>query len=319
MGRPFSVPAGDRFRATAWRFGGYRTKHVGFVVTFQRRRRGDRTQREAGPFGVTPPSYPRRHGERRDACEPSGPTSVSVNASCARGPDNPHVSPIGGGLGRLPTMPPIGFSCALKGSCCQQRGPAASTATTTDTTAPKTQTTSPTTPDFRRFSPRWSALWAPHHLKPRPHRHQTGGNGVIRTTTRRRHADRQPLMLQNPHRHRRGGHRGGPQGPGPAAPERSEGRAAGRGARGRRGRTTIQRADRSSRRGRPKRAAPTPPPAKFRMQFPRSTNRHKLKNRRISTIRTQSPTCAHGNCMRNCWLAAIAGHQGDAPNHTSAH
>ena len=177
-------------------------------MTFQRRRRGDRTQREAGPFGVTPPSYPRRHGERRDACEPSGPTSVSVNASCARGPDNPHVSPIGGGLGRLPTMPPIGFSCALKGSCCQQRGPAASTATTTDTTAPKTQTTSPTTPDFRRFSPRWSALWAPHHLKPRPHRHQTGGNGVIRTTTRRRHADRQPLMLQNPHRHRRGGHRG---------------------------------------------------------------------------------------------------------------
>ena len=183
-------------------------------MTFQRRRRGDRTQREAGPFGVTPPSYPRRHGERRDACEPSGPTSVSVNASCARGPDNPHVSPIGGGLGRLPTMPPIGFSCALKGSCCQQRGPAASTATTTDTTAPKTQTTSPTTPDFRRFSPRWSALWAPHHLKPRPHRHQTGGNGVIRTTTRRRHADRQPLMLQNPHRHRRGGHRGGTAGPG---------------------------------------------------------------------------------------------------------
>ena len=34
-----------------------------------------------------------------------------------------------------------------------------------------------------------------------------GGNGVIRTTTRRRHADSQPLMLQNPHRHRRGGRR----------------------------------------------------------------------------------------------------------------
>ena len=34
-----------------------------------------------------------------------------------------------------------------------------------------------------------------------------GGNGVIRTTTRRRHADSQPLMLQNPHRHRYGGHR----------------------------------------------------------------------------------------------------------------
>ena len=143
MGRPFSVPASDRFRATAWRFGGYRTKHVGFVVTFQRRRRGDRTQREAGPFGVTPPSYPRRHGERRDACEPSGPTSVSVNASCARGPDNPRVSPIGGGLGRLPTMPPIGFSCALKGSCCQQRGPAARY------TAQQTRPAQPLQPHFR--------------------------------------------------------------------------------------------------------------------------------------------------------------------------
>ena len=31
-----------------------------------------------------------------------------------------------------------------------------------------------------------------------------GGNGVIRTTTRRRHADNQRLMLQNPHRHRYG-------------------------------------------------------------------------------------------------------------------
>ena len=62
-----------------------------------------------------------------------------------------------------------------------------------------------------------------------------GGNGVIRTTTRRRHADSQPLMLQNPHRHRRGGHRGGPQGPGPAAPEGPRGLAAVPAARGRRG------------------------------------------------------------------------------------
>ena len=147
-----------------------------------------------------------------------------------------------------------------------------------------------------------------------------GGNGVIRTTTRRRHADSQLLMLQNPHRHRRGG-AGGTAGPGRGAGEIGR---PGCGARGPRcpwaaGRTTSRRTGRSSRRGRPKRAAPTPPPAKFRMQFPRSTNRHKLKNRRISTIRIQTPTCAHGNCMRNCWLTAIAGHQGDAPNHTSAH
>ena len=36
-----------------------------------------------------------------------------------------------------------------------------------------------------------------------------GGNGVIRTMTRRRHADSQLLMLQNPHRRRYGGHRRG--------------------------------------------------------------------------------------------------------------
>ena len=154
------------------------------------------------------------------------------------GPTYAHVNPIGGGLGRLPTMPPIGFSCALKGSCCQQRGPAASTATTTDTTAPKTQTTSPTTPDFQRFSSRWSALWAPHHLTSRPRRHQTnGGNGGIRDPTRRRHADSQPLMLQNPHSNQHGGHQRDRRARA-SAPEKSEGRAAGhagRGARGRRG------------------------------------------------------------------------------------
>ena len=139
-----------------------------------------------------------------------------------------------------------------------------------------------------------------------------GGNGVIRTTTRRRHAASQPLMLQNPHRYWRGGHRAtsAPKAP-PVrrVPERSEGRAArhaGRGARGWRG-LAGQRAEApgeargadGSRCRRPKRAALTPPPAKSRMQFPRNTNRHKLKNRRISTIRTQTSTCAHGNCMRN--------------------
>ena len=112
-------------------------------------------------------------------------------------------------MGRLPTMPPIGFSCAWKGSCCQRRGPAASTATTTDTLVPKTQTTSPTTP---RLSPFFTEVvctlgTTPPQtvISPPPN----GGNGVIRTTTRRRHADSQPLMLQNPHRHRYGGHRRG--------------------------------------------------------------------------------------------------------------
>ena len=115
-----------------------------------------------------------------------------------------------------------------------------------------------------------------------------GGNCITRGVTRRRHADSQPLMLQNPHccwsegcrRDRRAWLRC----PWAAGPRRA----------------LRRRTDRSSRRGRPKRAAPTPPPAKFRMQFPHGTNQHKLKNRRISTIRTHSPICAHGNCMRNC-------------------
>ena len=163
----------------------------------------------------------------------------------ARGPFHPHVNPIGGGLGRLPTMPPIGFSCALEGSCCQRRGPAASTATTTDTTAPKTQTTSPTTPRFSAFFTEVVCTLGttPPHVAASPP--PKGGNGGIRDPTRRRHADSQPLMLQNPHRHRYGGHRrerrAWPRHPWAAGP----------------GRTTSQRADRSERRGR---LAGGPPP-----------------------------------------------------------
>ena len=49
-------------------------QHVlSYNPTFRHRRRGDCTQRGSGSFGVPPPSSPRRHGERRDACEPSGP------------------------------------------------------------------------------------------------------------------------------------------------------------------------------------------------------------------------------------------------------
>ena len=40
---------------------------------------------------------------------------------------------------------------------------------------PKTQTTSPTTPHFYRYSPRWTALWAPHQSEIQLHHHQTGG------------------------------------------------------------------------------------------------------------------------------------------------
>ena len=43
-----------------------------------------------------------------------------------------------------------------------------------DAVVPKTQTTSPTTAHFQRFSPRWSALLAPHHHEPQPHCLKTG-------------------------------------------------------------------------------------------------------------------------------------------------
>ena len=140
-------------------------------------------------------------------------------------------------------------TCTSRGLCAYQRvnahvqGFAYKRHSTTDTTAPKTQTTSPTTPRLSAFSPRWSALWAPHHLKTAISPPPNGGNGVIRTTTRRRHADSQPLMLQNPHRHRYGGRRR----------DLPPCRWAGAGP----GRASKRRAERSSRRGR---LAGGPPP-----------------------------------------------------------
>ena len=63
-----------------------------------------------------------------------------------------------------------------------------------NTTAPKTQTTSPTTPHFQRFSPKWSAIWAPHRLKSRPRRHQLGELHY----TSLRHAARRLRVVQTP-------------------------------------------------------------------------------------------------------------------------
>ena len=90
-----------------------------------------------------------------------------------------------------------------------------------------------------------------------------GGNGAIRTTTRRRHADRQPLVLQNPPTAVGMESAGGAGGPG-------------RGASGRRSRTTSRSADRSSRRGRlagrPRRSpAPRPGPVPRKPAGPQAT------------------------------------------------
>ena len=55
-----------------------------------------------------------------------------------------------------------------------------------NTVVPKTRTT--TTARFQRFSPRQSALWAPHHPRPRSHHHQTGGMASLEA----QHADDTP-------------------------------------------------------------------------------------------------------------------------------
>ena len=68
-----------------------------------------------------------------------------------------------------------------------------------NTVVPKTRTTSPTTARFQRFSPRQSALWAPHHPGPRSHHHQTGGIALHEAPTRRRHTAGELHVAQNPH------------------------------------------------------------------------------------------------------------------------
>ena len=202
-------------------------------------------------------------------------------------------------------MPPIGFSCAWKGSCCQQRGPAASTATTTDTTAPKTQTTAPTTPRFSAFFTEVVCTLGTTPPQTATSPPPNGGNGVIRTTTRRRHADSQPLMLQNPHRHRHGGRRRDRrawlQCPSAAGPDNEPKRRSKLAAR------TAEVGGADTTASRISHAIP-PQHESTQAQKPQNIN-----------DQNQTSTCAHGKCIRNCWLTAIAGHQGDAPNHTAAH
>ena len=84
---------------------------------------------------------------------------------------------------------------------------------------PTTQTTSPLAARCQRFSPRWSAMWAPHHHKPRAHRRQSRefrytsfrssrdspragrqseGISLHELLTRRRHAARGLRVAKNP-------------------------------------------------------------------------------------------------------------------------
>ena len=93
-----------------------------------------------------------------------------------------------------------GVNAHVQGFPCEQHS-------TTDTLVPKTQTTSTTTPRLSAFFAEVVCTLGttPPHVAASPP--PKGGNGGIRDPTRRRHADSQPLMLQNPHRHRYGGRR----------------------------------------------------------------------------------------------------------------
>ena len=104
----------------------------------------------------------------------------------ARGASISHVGPLIRAWAAPPTLSIAGLRV--------------STHTMFDTVAPKAQTTSPLAARFQGFSQRWSAVWAPHHLKPRPCRHQTGGIALHGGPTRRRHAVRRLRVVQNPRR-----------------------------------------------------------------------------------------------------------------------
>ena len=79
-----------------------------------------------------------------------------------------------------------GVTAHIQRFACEQH-------TMSETVLPKTQTTTPIRAHRQHFSPRWSALWAPHcpeprpqcpeprphHPEPRPHRHQTGGIAAL--------------------------------------------------------------------------------------------------------------------------------------------
>ena len=138
-------------------------------------------------------------------------------------PSHAHVNPLIRAWAAPPTLHIAGLHAIERvntrnsGFTCEQR-------TMPDTGAPKTQTTSPLAARCQRFSPRWSAMWALHHLEQRLRRRQSGGIAPCKGATRRRHAARRLRMAQNPHRHRRGERRGHGE-PGRSAREQRQGAA----------------------------------------------------------------------------------------------
>ena len=128
-----------------------------------------------------------------------GAAHSHVGLRLARGPSNPHVDPLIRAWAVPPTLHISGLR-ATERVTARNSGFACAQHATTGTVAPKTQTTSPLTARFQCFSPRWSAVWAPQHCKPRPRRHQSGGIARHGGPTRRRHAARGLRVVQNPRR-----------------------------------------------------------------------------------------------------------------------
>ena len=87
----------------------------------------------------------------------------------------------------------------IKGLTRMFRGLPASTRTTPDASIRQSAAPFPQSDRFSAYFAQWVCSLAsiPPHVGASPP--PNGGNGVIRTSTRRRHADSQLLMLQNPH------------------------------------------------------------------------------------------------------------------------
>ncbi len=140
----------------------------GFTPTQEQASKGDKGFRQPGHLAD------RARPRRPRALKPCpAPPFHTWSLSPARGPNDLHLGPMTCTRATPPRRMLRGLRAYQGVNAYVQRFPCEQHSTT-GTVVPKTQTTSPVTSRFHRFSPRWSALWAPHHLKPRRHRHQTG-------------------------------------------------------------------------------------------------------------------------------------------------
>ena len=92
----------------------------------------------------------------------------------ARGPANSHANPLIRAWAASPRHGIAGLR-AISRVSARNSGFARELRARPDAVVSTTLTAVPTTPRYRRLSPRWSVMWAPHHPEPQPHRQQMGG------------------------------------------------------------------------------------------------------------------------------------------------